>query len=922
MEIKDPFGNVMQELLERDKTKEPELKLTKLKRDLNICIHEFEKFYDLLMKEAPEWYIPWFFPCEPCGKDPSSEAILKINSTSKGSWHHQSARLNKAQCIDLIKRGYNIGISARTGDPLILIDVDKSEYLNQLPTNTLTVTSRKRDGAHAFGWDKDGTAKINLPTGFGEVRSDNQYLLSCGSYVPFDLSKTKDYEAWDKLSNESKNDALLGYYTLKDAYVPRAISFSDLPEFFQEKERENIEAETKIKQREEKKEYSQGGKYSELFNLKVGDIVGLIPSNKRVGHPLHESDTDANFSLNSDGTLAHCWRHMVSLNAVQYLCVKAGYASCEDAGTPHKGRGLSKIRGDKKAIEAAYNEAVAIGVIKPEEKKSLFENTISKKDVIIPHLGKLISEFCREVTEILKDKNMLFYRPDSKEIIEIGKIKIHNDSEYRYSGFVTIKPSRFVTILENYCVPVMPCYSSQIRQTYYKEKSISAELANTILCSDILQQALPKIIRLFTLPIPIIYEGELTFPKKGFDERFNSWLPFDAPEISQPDMEIEEAKKIIDNILKEFCFLSSQDKTNAISALLSPFLRGLYKTMNTRTPVFFYIGNRERCGKDYLAGITGIIYEGHALEESPISTGDKNKSNNNDELRKKILASMINGRKRLHFANNKGYINNATFEAITTAEKYADRILGRNEILMFENELDFSLSGNTGVGFTPDFANRCRFISLFLDIEDANARKFEKPNLHHWILENRSLIISAFYALVRNWISKGKPSGSLPFTSFHEWATICGGIMEAAGYDNPCMPDKEVLSVGGDSETNEMKQLFELCYQKFPNTWITKKQIKEIIQPTFCEDFEAPQCFGYLDFNNKSDQTIFGNKLIKYIGRILSNIRLKVDNTNTKTSRMRFCFENININSLYHLSTLSTLSTSAPPKGEMKSDCI
>jgi len=74
-----------------------------------------------------------------------------------------------------------------------------------------------------------------------------------------------------------------------------------------------------------------------------------------------------------------------------------------------------------------------------------------------------------------------------------------------------------------------------------------------------------------------------------------------------------------------------------------------------------------------------------------------------------------------------------------------------------DNELDFSLSGNSGIGFTPDFANRCRFVRLFLDIEDANSRWFENPDLHKWVLENRELIISAMYALVRNWIEKGKP---------------------------------------------------------------------------------------------------------------------------------------------------------------------
>jgi len=337
--------------------------------NINLRIEQFEKFYNLLMSNAPKDYIPWFFPCKKNGKDPCPEAILNINPTSKGSWHHFSARLSKEQCIEHIKMGYNIGISVRENDPLIIGDIDNKDYLSQLPKDTLTVTSRKRIGAHFFGWNKDGTAKINLPTDDGEIRSNNQYVLACGSYVSFNLNEKKDKEAYDELDEAIKIDKLLGYYTIRNGQSPRVLCFKDFPDFFKNKEKNNIETETKILQKEETTCYPKDGKYTELFNLKVSDIVGLIPSNKREGHPLHDSDTDSNFSLSSDGYIAHCWRHTVSLNAVQYLCVKAGYASCEDAGTPHKGRGISKIRGDSKAYEAAYQEAIKCGLIKEKANK-------------------------------------------------------------------------------------------------------------------------------------------------------------------------------------------------------------------------------------------------------------------------------------------------------------------------------------------------------------------------------------------------------------------------------------------------------------------------------------------------------------------------------------------------------------------------
>ena len=512
---------------------------------------------------------------------------------------------------------------------------------------------------------------------------------------------------------------------------------------------------------------------------------------------------------------------------------------------------------------------------------ALTDDPDTRVKIKLPKSGKLVSIFAQEVADVLKDKNLLFFRADSREVVEIGKIK--NEKEQKYTGFLPVRPSRFITLAEKFIIPgnLSAVKKDEEIILEFQPKSMTSDLANISLQSYIFEETLLNINRIFTVPLPIIYNGKLTFPKTGYDIRFKSWLPYNSPKIINPEMSLEEAKEIIYEILKEFVFKSNQDYINAIAGLITPFLRGLYSRFNCRTPVFFYTANRERAGKDYLAGITGLIYEGTALEEPPICNSEM-KWTSDDELRKKILSAFIAGRKRLHFANNKGYLDNAVFEAIITSEKYSDRILGRNESPIFDNELEFSLSGNVGIGVTPDLANRSRFVRLFLEIEDANARKFERPNLHRWVLDNRELILSAIYALVRNWIEKGRLDGSINFASFPEWAKICGGIMEAAGYESPCFPDRESITLGGDSETMDMKSLFELCYERKPDTPMTKWEIKQII--------EAEDIFSYLDFTKRSDQTKFGNKVNKFVGRVLSDIKMLVKDSSVRSSRQEYIF--------------------------------
>lgn len=500
-------------------------------------------------------------------------------------------------------------------------------------------------------------------------------------------------------------------------------------------------------------------------------------------------------------------------------------------------------------------------------------------EIIIPKVGKLISAFATELIQYIKPTNKIFYRGESRDIIEIGTINLNDDN--KFTGFIQIKPNRFITFIEQHATPgvIVPALDEDgctIKGEWaFKSKSISGDLANTVLQCEQFYSGLNIISRTFPIPLPILRNKKIIFPKKGYDETLHSWTPENTITINE-NLPITEAKLNIEFILSEFCFKDNKDKTNAIAGLITPFLRGLYTKFNIRTPVFFYEANRERAGKDYLAGITGILYEGYKIEEAPISNGES-REGTNDELRKKILSAMIMGRKRLHFANNRGYINNAVFEGIITAERYSDRLLGKNEIAEFDNELDFSLSGNIGTTYTPDLANRCKFIRLFLDIENANSRVFKMSNLHEWILINRAIILSSIYALIREWYNKGMPKSSVPFASYPEWADICGGIMESNGYENPCIIDDQELLIGGDTETRDMKKLFELCHTYASDhnlKVINKRTIQEIITNNQ-ENSEA--FFNNYDLYDRKSKVRLGILLSKFEGRILSEIRMMTE---------------------------------------------
>jgi hypothetical protein len=309
----------------------------------------------------------------------------------------------------------------------------------------------------------------------------------------------------------------------------------------------------------------------------------------------------------------------------------------------------------------------------------------------------------------------------------------------------------------------------------------------------------------------------------------------------------------------------------------------LYKRITCRTPLFLIIANREGLGKDYLAGVVGIIYEGVATDDTPFAMGGK-KSSDSEELRKKITSFLRTGKKRIHSANNKGYLNNAILEQILTTEYWADRILGKNETINLPNELDFSLSANVGLSYSADLARRSRPINLFFAGENPNTRVFKNPDLQGYVKENRDLILSAIFTLILDWYNAGKHKSDSIFTSFPEWARVVGGIMNYHKLGDPCV-QVEDDNVGGDKETMFMKEIYEYMIEKKAEK-VTVADIRNLL---LTED--APQC--YYNLEEREGQTKFGLLIKRFAGRELKNIKLEVAEPNPRAARVKYCFKKI-----------------------------
>jgi P4 family phage/plasmid primase-like protien len=289
-------------------------------------VDEFVEFLSLLTDNAPEDYTPWLFRVEAGSKAPALEY---------GSWKEEQARLTRHEAIEWMQSGGNVGIAGRPDDALINVDIDDEDAttIDDLKP-TLIARSRSRTGVHAWYFEAPGGDIPNIPTDdAGEVRANWQYVVAPGSYVETDP---------DGVPDDERDRA--GYYTVERTDSTTSIRLDELPEVFREHNNPDPDAQrVEVPDSDEFEQSNSGSEQSGVFDISARDVVrkegGSTNPGDRWSALFHGSDTGENMSVSSQGHL-HCWRHEVTHNGLQALCVLSDYrGDCQDVGTGHKHSG-------------------------------------------------------------------------------------------------------------------------------------------------------------------------------------------------------------------------------------------------------------------------------------------------------------------------------------------------------------------------------------------------------------------------------------------------------------------------------------------------------------------------------------------------------------------------------------------------------
>jgi hypothetical protein len=278
----------------------------------------------------------------------------------------------------------------------------------------------------------------------------------------------------------------------------------------------------------------------------------------------------------------------------------------------------------------------------------------------LPKLNRQESVFAAEMGKAIDPHGVLFRCQDKLVEIKDEPFTEELDKNKLATGglkFSVLTPSRARTWVEDYVttgidIAIKDPKGKPTGETEFVRKTMEHATASSLLVSPQFEKHIPVINRILDVTIPIKkQDGTVITPVRGFNRNLGIYCNPRSPEILP--MELDKARETLEKTLAGFAWKNEQSKVQAIARMLTPFGRGLMG-FHARTPLWYFSGNRPRAGKDYLAGVTQIIYLGHAFEDA--SLGD-----DSEETRKRITAAIVSGRRMMHFANCQGYIQSPPF---------------------------------------------------------------------------------------------------------------------------------------------------------------------------------------------------------------------------------------------------------------------
>lgn len=359
-----------------------------------------------------------------------------------------------------------------------------------------------------------------------------------------------------------------------------------------------------------------------------------------------------------------------------------------------------------------------------------------------------------------------------------------------------MSPERFLTWVSDHVVifEEFDVGKGKSRQTMRGRKTMPLTTARGVLASDRLRFQLRELSRVNSVRMPFWRrDGSIVLLPEGYDEESGIFTLSSSVTIDEA-MTIEAAVKILHHYYGGFTWGDvageggvPRSMAVAVTAGMALYGMGLQAVEAPRLS-FMFRANAQGGGKSLLAQMA--IAPSFGLPKNTPRA-------NEDELRKVLDASTLQGASYLFMDNLKGHLESALLEGFMTSPVWGGRVMGTQRTFEAKKSTLLLVTGNN-LSVSPDLQRRMLQCDLFIEMFDIQERR-HRMELNPQVLTRpqvRGDFLSAFWAMIRHWDGIGRPPAGKtddPYriASFADWSDIFGGIIQAAGLGNPLVRPAE-----------------------------------------------------------------------------------------------------------------------------------
>lgn len=300
-----------------------------------------------------------------------------------------------------------------------------------------------------------------------------------------------------------------------------------------------------------------------------------------------------------------------------------------------------------------------------------------------------------------------------------------------------------------------------------------SQVASTVLSRDG-EWRLRPIVGAITSPT-MRPDGSILF-EAGYDQATRLVLldPPPMPEIPRKPTKAQAASALVllDGLLDGFPFVDAASRSVALSALITPVVRGALAVVPMHATTAPVPGS----GKSYLVDLASAIAVG---DRAPVISAGKT----DEETEKRLASALLDGMPIISIDNVNGTIGGDTLCQYVERPAVAIRPLGVSKMIRIESRACVFATGNN-IQILGDMTRRTLVCQLDPAMERPELRTF-KSNPFAEIIANRSTYIAAALTIVRAYHSAGCPDQRPALASFEDWSRLVRSALVWLGRADP-----------------------------------------------------------------------------------------------------------------------------------------